>query len=73
MFYVKNVPGWERVLRVAAGVAVVYAGFALLGGVWGTVVALSAAGIVVSGLVGFCPMCALVGRRLDRAAKQGKL
>lgn len=72
MFYVKNVPGWERVLRVAVGLAVVYAGFVLLGGVWGTVVALSAAGIVASGLIGFCPMCALVGRRLDRAAKQGK-
>lgn len=72
MFYVKNVPGWERVLRVVLGLAVVYAGFAWLGGIWGTVVALSAAGIVASGLVGFCPMCAMVGRRLDQAAKQGK-
>lgn len=72
MFYVKNVPGWERVLRVVVGLAVVYAGLVLLGGVWGTVVALSAAGIVASGLIGFCPMCAMVGRRLDRAAKQGK-
>nr|WP_315258427.1 DUF2892 domain-containing protein [uncultured Duganella sp.] len=72
MFYVKNVPGWERVLRAVVGLAVVYAGLVLLGGVWGTVVALSAAGIVASGLIGFCPMCAMVGRRLDRAAKQGK-
>lgn len=72
MFYVKNVPTWERVARVVIGLAVVYAGFVLLGGVWGTVVALSAAGIVASGLVGFCPMCAMVGRRLDKAAKQAK-
>lgn len=72
MFYVKNVPSWERVARVVIGLAVVYAGFVLLGGVWGTVVALSAAGIVASGLVGFCPMCAMVGRRLDKAAKQAK-
>lgn len=53
MFYVKNVQGWERVLRVVLGLIV-------------------AAGIVASGLVGFCPMCAMVGRRLDKAAKQGK-
>lgn len=72
MFYVKNVPSWERVARVVIGLAVVYAGFVLLGGVWGTVVALSAAGIVASGLIGFCPMCAMVGRRLDKAAKQAK-
>jgi hypothetical protein len=73
MFYVKNVPTWERVLRVVLGLIAVYAGFALLGGMWGTVVALSAAGIVASGLFGFCPMCAMVGRRLDKAAKQGTL
>ena len=69
MFYVKNVPGWERVLRVVVGL-IVAAG--ALGGVWGTLLALSAAGIVASGLVGFCPMCAMVGRRLDKASKQGK-
>ncbi|MYM29329.1 Protein of unknown function [Duganella sacchari] len=72
MFYVKNVPGWERVLRVVLGLIVAAGALALLGGVWGTLLALSAAGIVASGLVGFCPMCAMVGRRLDKAAKQGK-
>ncbi|GJI89202.1 YgaP family membrane protein [Duganella hordei] len=73
MFYVKNVPNWERMLRVIAGLAAIYLGLGVLGGVWGTVVAASAAGIVGSGLFGFCPMCALVGRRLDNAAKQGKI
>ncbi|MYN15780.1 DUF2892 domain-containing protein [Rugamonas sp. FT107W] len=66
MFYVKNVPNWERALRVVAGAIAAWAGIALLGGVWGLVLAGSAAGIVASGLFGFCPMCALVGRRLDR-------
>ncbi len=70
MFYVKNVPNWERALRVAAGVIAAWAGIALLGGWWGLLLAASAAGIVASGLFGFCPMCALVGRRLDKAAKQ---
>ena len=73
MFYVKNVPNRERVLRVFAGLAAIYLGLAVLGGMWGVVVAASAAGIVGSGLFGFCPMCALVGRRLDKAAKQGKI
>jgi len=72
MFYVKNVPGWERVARVVLGLIAVIVGYSVLGGLWGTILALSAAGIVFSGLVGFCPMCAMVGRRLDKAAKQAK-
>jgi len=69
MFYVKNVPSWERVLRVIVGLAVVAWSLLALGGTWGTIIALSAAGIVASGLFGFCPACALVGRRLDKARK----
>lgn len=73
MFYAKNLPNWERALRVVAGVIAAWAAIAMLGGTWGLVLAASAAGIVASGLFGFCPMCALVGRRLDRAAQhQGK-
>lgn len=69
MFYVKNVPTWERVLRVVAGLAVAAWGVLALGGLWGAMTALSAAGIVLSGLVGFCPACAMVGRKLDKARK----
>lgn len=67
-FYVKNVPGWERALRVVLGLAV--AGFALysFAGPTGWVLAGSALGFVLTGLVGFCPMCAMVGRRLDKKA-----
>jgi hypothetical protein len=72
MFYVKNVPSWERVLRVVAGLVAMAIGFSVLGGLWGSLVAVSAAGIVASGLFGFCPMCAMVGRRLDKAAKQAR-
>jgi hypothetical protein len=68
MFYVKNVPGWERLLRVVAGLIVIAIGLKFLDGMTGIVVAASAAGIVVSGLVGFCPMCAMVGRKLDKRA-----
>lgn len=69
MFYVKNVPTWERVLRVLAGLAVVAWSVMAVGGLWGIVAALSAAGLVLSGLVGFCPACAMVGRKLDKARK----
>ncbi|MFS2005672.1 DUF2892 domain-containing protein [Duganella sp. CT11-25] len=72
MFYVKNVPGWERALRVVAGLIAMAIGYSVLGGMWGSLLAVSAAGIVASGLFGFCPMCAMVGRRLDKAAKQAK-
>jgi hypothetical protein len=69
MFYAKNVPGWERVVRVILGAVVVALSLALLKGVPGILVAIAAFGIVVSGLVGFCPACAMVGRRLDNAAR----
>jgi hypothetical protein len=69
MIYAKNVPNWERGLRVIVGLAVVAWSLLALGGTWGVLLALSAAGIVASGLVGFCPACAMVGRRLDKARK----
>ncbi len=73
MFYSKNVPNGERVLRVVAGLLAVAIGLIGVGGTAGIVLAASAAGIVVSGLFGFCPMCAMVGRRLDKAKKNGTL
>ncbi|MBK9394981.1 MAG: DUF2892 domain-containing protein [Uliginosibacterium sp.] len=65
MFYTKNVPAWERLVRIAAGVAgLVFAtmswgvsGIAVTAGLTGAVLALT-------GLAGFCPMCALAGRKL---------
>lgn len=68
MLYVKNVPPGERVLRTVLGLLAVGLSLALLASPWSWLAAASAAGIVVSGLVGFCPMCAMVGRRLDRKA-----
>jgi len=67
MLYVRNVPNWERVLRVVMGLmALAFAAMnwggsplAVGAGVMGAVLALT-------GLVGFCPMCAMVGRRLDK-------
>lgn len=64
MFYVKNVPTWERVVRVVAGLVVAGLAISRLGGAWGWLIGASAMGIVASGLLGFCPACAMVGRKL---------
>ncbi|MFJ3055212.1 DUF2892 domain-containing protein [Herbaspirillum sp. NPDC087042] len=67
MFYMKNVPTGERILRVLIGVVAL----AVAALNWGGSVLAIGAGVVgvmlaMSGLVGFCPMCALVGRKLDK-------
>ncbi|MBN8757901.1 MULTISPECIES: YgaP family membrane protein [Variovorax] len=64
MFYVKNVPGWERALRIVMGLASL--AFAFMN--WGTASVAVAAGLMgavlaLTGLFGFCPMCAMVGRK----------
>jgi len=68
MFYTKNLPTWERIARVVAGIAVGAAGpLADSGTLAGA--GLAASGILVgmTGFLGFCPMCALVGRKLDKS------
>ncbi|MBS0576863.1 MAG: DUF2892 domain-containing protein [Proteobacteria bacterium] len=67
MFYVKNVPQWERVLRIAMGIA----GLAYAGMNWGASMLAVGLGVMgamlaMTGLFGFCPMCAMVGRKLDK-------
>ncbi|MDN3576696.1 DUF2892 domain-containing protein [Chitinimonas viridis] len=67
MFYVKNVPNWERILRIVMGaMALVFA--AMNWGISNLAVGMGIMGAVMAmtGLVGFCPMCALVGRKLGK-------
>ncbi|MGO8953825.1 MAG: DUF2892 domain-containing protein [Rhodomicrobium sp.] len=69
MFYSKNVPGWERVMRLTMGLAAL--AYAIMNwGVSGLAVGMGVMGamLAMTGLVGFCPMCAMVGRRLDKAS-----
>ena len=68
MIYRKNVPGWERALRVILGAIMI--GYGLVGlpsGPLGYLVAASGVVAILTGFVGFCPMCAMVGRRLPSA------
>ncbi len=66
MFYVKNIPVWERVIRVIAGVAMLSCSIVMFGNGLLLAYLFIAAGIVtiLTGFIGFCPMCALAGRRL---------
>jgi len=66
MFYVKNVLVWERVVRLVVGAAALV--FVAMN--WGTsslsvAIGVTGAVLALTGLVGFCPMCAMVGRKLD--------
>jgi hypothetical protein len=64
MLYVKNVPGWERAVRVVAGLAMIACGlFGLKGLPIGYLIAAVGAVTLLTGFVCFCPMCAMAGRR----------
>jgi hypothetical protein len=62
--YVKNLPGWERALRLAMSVAMIALALTVLPRWWSWVTTAGAAMLALTAFVGFCPMCALVGRRL---------
>jgi hypothetical protein len=65
MFYVKNVPGRERVVRVLAGVLMIACGLIGLAGLLvGYLIAASGVVTILTGFLGFCPMCAMAGRKL---------
>jgi hypothetical protein len=65
MFFLKrNLPHWERAVRILAGAAIgwaVYSG--LTTGVVTWLALGTAATLVLTAFVGFCPACAMVGRR----------
>jgi Protein of unknown function (DUF2892) len=62
---VRNLPGWERAMRViAGGAAIAYGLIALSAMPAGYIVAGVGAVAILTGFFGFCPMCAMVDRRL---------
>jgi hypothetical protein len=77
MFYRKNLPGWERAMRAVGGaVMIAYGLFGMSGllsmpglpGMSGAMAGYLVAGTgvvaILTGFFGFCPMCAMVGRKL---------
>ena len=68
MFFQKNLPLWERALRICLGVVVAALGFTSAPGPMIAWLAYGAAALLAcTGFIGFCPMCAVAGRRLKRA------
>jgi hypothetical protein len=71
MFYPKNIPQIERVLRIALGVILV--GIVLIGPSIGGnfspliigLLLFSAVFVIVTGFVGWCPACAMIGRKIS--------
>ena len=64
MFYHKNLPGWERAMRAILGAVMIGFGLTGLAAPLGYLMAAAGAVAILTGFFGFCPMCAMVGRRL---------
>lgn len=60
-FYRKNIGGVQQVMRLALGVAVAIAAFVYLTDLAAWLVAAGGAGFALTGVVGYCPMCAIAG------------
>ncbi len=70
MLYVKNLPGAERILRLGLGAGLAVYSLLAMGGALEWVLLAGGVGIALTGVVGFCPACALAGRRLAKAAEK---
>ena len=70
MFYPKNVPNWERIIRVISGMLLITLSIVSLTS--GTTPVLGLAGIVsafflvITGFIGWCPACAMIGRKIKQ-------
>lgn len=60
-FYRKNIRNAEQVVRVALGVVAVIAAVFYLSGWLALAVVAGGIGLALTGLVGYCPMCAVAG------------
>jgi membrane protein implicated in regulation of membrane protease activity len=69
MFHIKrNLPVWERLSRVVAGAACAWIGLGpLAASTLDWLVLATGVTLLLTAFVGFCPACAMIGRRyLDR-------
>jgi len=63
--YRKNIRQWEQWSRVVAGVAMVVAGLASASVLGKVFLVGGGSFMVVTGFVGWCPACAMVGRSIQ--------
>jgi hypothetical protein len=64
--YVKNISVVERIVRFVIGNVAAAAGLLTLESPWKWILVAAGIGFAMTGIVGFCPACAMIGRRLDK-------
>lgn len=66
MFYRKNIRAWEQIVRIVMGIAMVAYGLIAMAGTTAGY-GLAAMGLMIgmTGVFGYCPACAMMGRKLD--------
>ena len=63
MIYRKNLPGWERLMRLGTALVLGLCAWLFRDSALGLVFAAGAIMIALTSAFGFCPACAMVGRR----------
>lgn len=63
MFYRKNVWAWEQLVRLIAGTVMIGGGLVYLTGCPGYAVAVTGLYLALTGMFGYCPACAMIGRK----------
>jgi hypothetical protein len=63
MFYRKNVWAWEQMVRLVAGVMMIGGGLMFLAGWLSYAVAAMGLYLALTGVFGYCPACAMIGRK----------
>jgi len=68
MFYRKNVFAWEQIVRLAAGVTLIGGGLLYAAGWLAYMVVALGLYVALTGVFGYCPACAMIGRKpVDKA------
>ena len=74
--YPKNVPNWERIIRIVLGIALLALSIRPLFGIpavlWTGFLLFNAAFVVITGFYGWCPACALAGRKIKKAQQSAE-
>ena len=64
-----NEAGWDRIVRVVLGIVLLYLGWAgVVTGGWGTFLKIIGFLPLLTGLVGFCPLYAVLKIRTNKTA-----
>jgi hypothetical protein len=70
MFYPNNVPQWERLIRVIGGIILITLSVVSLTSgntpLLGIIGLASAFFLIITGFIGWCPACAMIGRKIKQ-------